>query len=258
MRRGIKISCVVLSLMLLLVGCTDGDTTTTTTADTVTTTVANDATTTTPTTTTTGAGTTGTTARGVLIMDTKDTMEYKPLPNLCNQTQEDLNKWVRGIDFTVCTDKNHLPKGAKRGLKTNLNNVAMGMAFTFTHENGKETPVFDPCPEGLADYDGLRIWLDVKPKKDGDVLPSNIEFTFGNWNWGYRVMFKYIYQVPKGGYTGYINMPFKEFVDGYNTSVKAADPNGIEYMCIQINAGAVMQDLDVYFADFQAYREKFW
>lgn len=251
------------ALALLLAGCgsspdtssgteSGSTTTTTTTASTTTTTSADTTTTEDTTATTTGSG-------GVIGGSEEEEDEYLPQTALFaadNGRLADAEK-TPGASVENHSDTAHLPEGADRGMRLSFNGNNWGQILLFHLEDGKEATLVDPCPDPLSDYDGLQLWLEIKPDAGGGV-PDELIFIFGNWTYGYRDMFEYHYAVPDGGYTGYIEMPFSEMINAYPPNDKYYNADLIDFIGFKVVSGATIQNADIYMADLSAYREVFW
>lgn len=264
-----KYLCVAAALALALTGCQTKEPAGSDTESTTTTTIAASTSTQTKPTetegTTTPQGTTTTTKGGIFGGDTDDDPgqtkeENKKLPALFDISEAELKSSVitNTMKVSFSTDAKHLPEGAKKAIKMSINNSNWGQLLCFKSVGGKETTIVDPCPEPLSEYDGLRLWVDLKPAETGGALPEEIVFILGNWTYGYRDMFEFHYKVPAGGVKDYIALPFADMINGYEPHDKYYNADLIDFIGIKVAGEATLKNVDLYIADLSAYSEVFW
>lgn len=192
--------------------------------------------------------------------DKDDEEEIKPLPALFSIDETGLKKshLSPGATIEFSTDTKHMADNADKAIKLSINDSTWGQVLCLRSEDGKEKTIVDPCPEPLSDFDGLRIWADISTADTGGLVPNKLVVIMGNWEYGYRDMFEFHFDIPEGGYKGYIDMPFDEMINGYEPHDKYYNADLIDFIGFKVTASGTMKNVDIYFSDLSAYSEVFW
>lgn len=192
-------------------------------------------------------------------------MDYKKLPDIEGITPAQIEKCMLsdGMEVSVTKDPAFKAPDATAAIKMTVNkNKASGQVI-FAEKlkeplsNGlDEAIVLDPVDGSLEGYEGIRYFVKVKRPEGKKYSELKIRFFFGSYSY-YRSMYEYTVTLPDGDFEGYIDVPFKEMVNGYNGNTAVSITN-IAYFAFNIQLEGNAEDLEVYVSDFQAYRELYW
>lgn len=168
--------------------------------------------------------------------------------------------WARAknIGFTVktgITDKKYIPNGGKSSIK--LSTDGSGGYAELYYWNEKNAT--DRTTNGILFsnkinmnyFEGIRLWIKV-PETSGY---STVNLMLGRMSTGYWPSSKvgfYTYTVTVyGGYEGYINIPFKNFLNNNRTSLTPTDFNFVGFKYSESGLAS-----ELYISDLQVYGKK--
>lgn len=175
-----------------------------------------------------------------------------------NASDDEIWARAKNIGFTVktgITDKKYIPNGGKSSIK--LSTDGSGGYAELYYWNEKNAT--DRTTNGILFsnkinmnyFEGIRFWIKV-PETSGY---STVNLMLGRMSTGYWPSSKvgfYTYTVTVyGGYEGYINIPFKNFLNNNRTSLTPTDFNFIGFKYSESGLAS-----ELYISDLQVYGKK--
>ena len=193
---------------------------------------------------------------GVLLDPSK---KYEIVPSLVfnDSTQKlwDQTK-IMGMEVTVgITDPAFVPKAGKTSIKLHTTGEKSAPDIYYWNEKsdgGRRTHSKFWGSTDCTEYEGIRLWIKVPE----DNTYSKLQIYTGQMFTGYWPseknggFFAYQIELPRGGYEGYINIPFSSFV---NTLGKAVDAKNINFIAFKYNESGFKVS-DLYISDLSLYR----
>ena len=193
---------------------------------------------------------------GVLLDSSK---KYEIVPSLVfnDSTQELWNQSkIMGMEVTVgITDPAFVPKAGKTSIKLHTTGEKSAPDIYYWNEKsdgGRRTHSKFWGSTDCTEYEGIRLWIKVPE----DNTYSKLQIYTGQMFTGYWPseknggFFAYQIELPRGGYEGYINIPFSSFV---NTLGKAVDAKNINFIAFKYNESGFKVS-DLYISDLSLYR----
>ncbi len=160
---------------------------------------------------------------------------------------------LSGVEVTpACTDKGYYPSGAKSSIKLSTTGKSKYPEAFFWNEKYKDGSrplgILFGTNINITDYDGIRLWVNAEesnPYAIVTVMLGSKAYYQSEEQGGY-----YSYNIViDGGFEGYVNIPFKNFVNLRGESVEVKDFN---FIAFKHGEGAFVKS-DIYFADLQLY-----
>lgn len=161
-----------------------------------------------------------------------------------------------GIITTVgITDSNYIPEKGKTSVKISTTGDKPSPEIYYWNENS----VKGRCTQGRfwgdldnTLYDGIRLWIKI----DSNNTYSKLEIYTGQmfteyWPKESVGFFTYTVVIPRGGYEGYINIPFSAFVNKQGDVLNAQYLN---FIAFKYNESG-FKETDIYISDLTLYRE---
>ncbi len=195
---------------------------------------------------------------GVLLDESK---KYEIVPSLVfndsTQALWDQSK-IMGMEVTVgITDPAFVPKAGKKSVKLHTTGEKASPDIYYWNEyslgtDGRRTHSKFWGSTDCTAYEGIRLWIKIPE----DNTYSKLQIYLGQMYAGYWPSEKrggfYAYQIeiPRGGYEGYINLPFDSFVNGLGQALEAKNINFIAFKYNE--SGFKVSDL--YISDLSLYR----
>lgn len=193
---------------------------------------------------------------GVLLDPSK---KYEIVPSLVfnDSTQELWNQSkIMGMEVTVgITDSAYVPKAGKTSIKLHTTGEKSSPDIYYWNENsdgGRRTHSKFWGSTDCTEYEGVRLWIKVPE----DNTYSKLQIYLGQMYTGYWPseknggFFAYQIELPRGGFEGYINIPFNSFVNSLGAAVNAKNINFIAFKYNE--SGFKVSDL--YISDLSLYR----
>ncbi len=195
---------------------------------------------------------------GVLLDPSK---KYEIVPSLVfndsTQALWDQSK-IMGIEVTAgITDPAFVPKAGKTSVKIHTTGEKASPDIYYWNEyslgtDGRRTHSKFWGSTDCTEYEGIRLWIKVPE----DNTYSKLQIYLGQMYAGYWPsearggFYAYQIELPRGGYEGYINLPFNSFVNGLG---QALDAKNINFIAFKYNeTGFKVSDL--YISDLSLYR----
>lgn len=195
---------------------------------------------------------------GVLLDPSK---KYEIVPSLVfndsTQLLWDQSK-IMGIEVTAgITDPAFVPKAGKTSVKIHTTGEKSSPDIYYWNEyslgtDGRRTHSKFWGSTDCTEYEGIRLWIKVPE----DNTYSKLQIYLGQMYAGYWPSEKrggfYAYQIelPRGGYEGYINIPFDSFVNGLGQALNAKN---INFIAFKYNESG-FKVTDLYISDLSLYR----
>ncbi|MBR7133186.1 MAG: hypothetical protein IKD04_06595 [Clostridia bacterium] len=168
--------------------------------------------------------------------------------------------WARGknIGFTVetgITDSDFVPEGADSSVKLSTDGTGGYAELYYWNERN----VTDRTTNGMLFgtrininyFDGLRLWLKA-PENESYSTVTIILGRMGTGYWPSSAVGFFTYTVTiYGGFEGYVNIPFENFLNNQRTSIPVYDYNFIAFKYAESGKAT-----DLYVSDLQIYGEK--
>lgn len=187
-----------------------------------------------------------------------DSKKYELLPSLifadASQAMWDMSK-LSGITATAgVTDANCIPQKGKTSVKIHTTGEKSSPHIYFWNElsdGGRRTHSRFWGATDCTEYDGIRFWV----KFDENNTYSKLTMYLGQMFTGYWPkeeigFFAYEIAIPRGGYEGYINIPFEYFVNNKGEKLNA---QSINFLAFNYNERG-FKETDFWISDLMMYR----
>ncbi|MBO5200501.1 MAG: hypothetical protein J6B93_04390 [Clostridia bacterium] len=184
--------------------------------------------------------------------------KYELIPSLtfgdAVQKQWDETKKAGIIPTAGITDKEYTPDNGMSSVNLHTDGTVPYAELYYWYENDSTNRL--PHSQlwhdiTTKDFEGIRFWIKMDENNTYSKLSVMIGSMFTGYWPGETGFFSYDLNIPRGGYEGYVNIPFSAFVNKAGAAYDGHSPN---FLAFKYNETAY-KVTDVWISDLSIYRE---